>query len=71
MIIIKFFTYTLELNIPFIGIKKNHFGTAMLIDVRKYKVKNIFWALNFITNSNYTMVLNTPFMKAVAINGKP
>ena len=71
MIFIKFFIYTLEIDLPFLGLQKNHFGTCLLLDCTKDKVENLFWALSCLTNSNYVLVVNKPFKKAVPINGKP
>ena len=68
MVFIKFWIYSLGLNLPILGLKKNHFGCSLLIDVAEYDVENLFWALSNSTNSNLVCVINKQFDKALPVD---
>ena len=62
---VKLWIYSLNLPIPFLGLKPNHYGSSLFMDVSEYMVENLFWALSNLTNSNLVCVMNKDFDKAI------
>ncbi len=69
--ILSFLSYNLSLNIPFLGLRKNHFGFGMVFDAQKYNTENVFFPLSNLTKTIHVTVLNKADDKVVARDNKP
>lgn len=67
---ISFCSYTLGINIPFLGIKKNHYGFGLIMDVSPYNIENVYFPLSNLTKSISVTTVNKPFEKVVVDNGE-
>jgi hypothetical protein len=70
LIIFSYLSYDLNLNIPFLGIKKNHFGFGLVVNTASYKIDNIFFPLSYLSRTVLVAAINSPKEIAVVKDGK-
>jgi hypothetical protein len=63
--LIAFISYNLNLPIPPIFIKKNHFGSVLLTNVSGFGVDNVYGPICSFTRNIATFVLCSPSLKPV------
>ena len=70
LILFSYISYDLNISIPFLGLKKNHFGFGLVINTEPYKIDNIFFPLSYLTKSLVVATINSPKLVAVVREGK-
>lgn len=67
---ISFCSYTLGIDIPFLGIKKNHYGYGLVMDVSSYNIENVHFPLSNLTKSVSVTTVNKAYEKVLVENGE-
>lgn len=60
LIVLSYISYDLNLAIPFLGLRRNHFGFGMVINSAPYGIDNVFFPLSYLTKSFVVATINSP-----------